>query len=182
MSQIYDKPIFEALYETDEGLKFIDPTDTNFKQIIDTQSSLGKFKIAFKFQIVSNAVIYAIFDNTVVNYDYFIELTDYPLATLYNYLMLGLLSIGTLKLNQDIITDCKHYIDKSNSEIILHYTKPRNYEGNIAWRSITWDLFATFITPVSKMEKIQQTKFILKPLNENIKNSLLHKRREKFMI
>jgi hypothetical protein len=148
MSQIYDKPIFEALYKTDEGLKFIDPTDTNFKQIIDTQSSLGKFRIAFQFQIVSNAVIYAIFDNTCVNYDYFIELTNDPLTrlhTYYTYLILGLLSIGTLKLNQDIITDCKHYIDESNREIILHYTKPRNYEGNIAWRSITWDLFDSFI-------------------------------------
>lgn len=39
-----------------------------------------------------------------------------------------------------------------------------------------------FYRPVSKMAETHQPTFILKPLNENIKNSLLHKRRAKFLI
>jgi len=43
------------------------------------------------------------------------------------------------------ITNIKSFDEDDHSEIKLHYTKPRSYAGNCAWRTIKWDLFADFV-------------------------------------
>ena len=47
--------------------------------------------------------------------------------------------------NSNTITDINDFQHEDNSEIRLHYTQPRSFIGNVAWRSIHWDLFADFI-------------------------------------
>lgn len=44
-----------------------------------------------------------------------------------------------------IIYDITSYMAEENSELRLHYTQPRSYPGNIAWRSIHWDLLAELV-------------------------------------
>ena len=75
----------------------------------------------------------------------------YTIRELFNTFMKGDYSIGTLhyyyKKNYEngIITDVSPFNDDSNSEIRLHYTKNKNYYGNVAWRTIKWDLFEEFV-------------------------------------
>ena len=37
------------------------------------------------------------------------------------------------------------FLNEENNEIRLHYTKSRNEIGNVAWRTINWDLFYDFV-------------------------------------
>lgn len=65
--------------------------------------------------------------------------------------MFALLKKGEFKFgiarinNSNTITDITDFEHEDNSEIRLHYTQPRSFPGNVAWRSIHWDLFADFI-------------------------------------
>jgi hypothetical protein len=72
---------------------------------------------------------------------------------LYNSFLKGTYLIGNFNYfhNPDLIFDIKSFDDNDNSEIKLHYTKPRHYKNengekvNCAWRTMTWDLFDEFL-------------------------------------
>jgi len=65
--------------------------------------------------------------------------------------MKGEYLIGTLhyyyknNYKNGIITDVSTFNDASNDEIRLHYSKTSDYSGNVAWRTIKWDLFSEFV-------------------------------------
>ena len=75
----------------------------------------------------------------------------YTIREIFNNFMKADYLIGILhyyyKKNYEngIITDVSTFDDDSNDEIRLHYTKTRGYEGNVAWRTIKWDLFEEFV-------------------------------------
>ena len=75
----------------------------------------------------------------------------YTICEIFNTFMKGDYLIGTLhyyyknNYKNGIITDVSLFNDDSNSEIRLHYTKNKNYYGNVAWRTIKWDLFEEFV-------------------------------------
>jgi len=134
----------EPMYETEEGLEFItNPNDTDF---IKQQCELGKFKMAFQLQTVTAAAIYAIFnvDQWSMNYDLYryICFSRHTNEELYELLIEGKFDIGIARLGSyHVIKEITPYSHDDNDEIRLHYTEPRTTEGNIAWRSITWDAF-----------------------------------------
>ena len=134
----------EPMYETEEGLEFI--TNPNDKEFIKQQCELGKFKMAFHIQSVTAAAIYAIFniDHWSIRYDLYryICLDRNTDEELYNLLIQGKFNIGIARLGSyHVIKEITPYSHENNNEIRLHYTEPRTTEGNIAWRSITWDAF-----------------------------------------
>jgi len=134
----------EPMYETEEGLEFItNPNDTDF---IKQQCELGKFKMAFQLHTVTAAAIYAIFnvDQWSMNYDLYryICFSRHTNEELYELLIEGKFDIGIARLGSyHVIKEITPYSHDDNDEIRLHYTEPRTTEGNIAWRSITWDAF-----------------------------------------
>lgn len=142
----------EPMYETDEGLEFIkNPNDVEF---IKKQCELGKFKMSFQIQTVTAAVIYAIFNNDQWsnNYDLYryLCLRRNTNEDLYNLLVEGVFDIGIVRLgNHHIIKEIIPYFHDDNDEIRLHYTEPRTTEGNVAWRSITWDVFDNFVNELN---------------------------------
>jgi hypothetical protein len=134
----------EPMYETEEGLEFI--TNPNDKEFIKQQCELGKFKMAFHIQSVTAAAIYAIFniDHWSIRYDLYryICLDRNTDEELYNLLIQGKFNIGIARLGSyHVIKEITPYSHENNNEFRLHYTEPRTMEGNIAWRSITWDAF-----------------------------------------
>ena len=76
----------------------------------------------------------------------------YTINEIFNNFINGKYLIGTLKYyyknnyNNGIIDDISMYQDDVNDEIRLHYTKSRCESGNVAWRTITWDLFEKYVT------------------------------------
>ena len=75
----------------------------------------------------------------------------YTLDEIFNYFIKGMFSIGLVRhFDEDtkkgipIIKEIYDFDHESNSEIKLHYTTNRQYEENVAWRSINWDLFSEF--------------------------------------
>ncbi len=151
-----DEHVFlEPMYETDEGLEFIvNPADY---KTIQTQIDLGKFRMAFHFQTVDCACIYAVtnketwkIDQSVYQY---LEKNPYDRRTLFKLLLLGHFDIGMTRIGSyHIIKDIKPYSDEANNEIDLHYMLPRNDPNNVAWRSIHWDLFAAIVDEINDEE------------------------------
>lgn len=145
----------EPMYETDEGLEFIaNPNDTDF---IKQQCELGKFKMAFQLQTVTAATIYAIFNNDKWTNTYdlyrFLCLTRNNNKEMYNLLINGNFDIGIARLSSyHVIKEITPYSHDDNHEIRLHYTEPRTTEGNIAWRSITWDAFKDIVDELNSQE------------------------------
>jgi len=76
---------------------------------------------------------------------------SYTINDIYDKFINGIYLIGTLKYyhknnyKNGIIDDVSEFHDEANSEIRLHYTKPRHEIGNVAWRTINWDLFYDFV-------------------------------------
>lgn len=88
-------------------------------------------------QTVDCARIYAISER---------PLRDIALQDLFTMLQKGNFKFGvTTYHNYNTITAINDFHHEENSEILLHYTQPRSFPGNVAWRSIHWDLFADFI-------------------------------------
>ena len=75
----------------------------------------------------------------------------YTINEIFNNFMKGNYFIGILHYyyktyyRNGIITNVSSFDDDSNDEIRLHYTQDKSYEGNCAWRTITWDLFEEFV-------------------------------------
>lgn len=143
----------EPMYETDEGLEFIpNPNDTEF---IKQQCELGNFKLAFHFQSITCAEIYAIFNNDQWSNSYdlyrYICLRRNTNKELYKLLIEGNFDIGIARLGSyHVIKEITPYSHDNNDEIRLHYTQPKTTEGNIAWRSITWDAFKDIVDELNK--------------------------------
>jgi len=136
------------MYETDEGLEFI--VNPNDEKAIQTQMDLGKFRLAFHFQTVDGACIYAVTnkDTWLIDIEVYRHIKKYPYTrrTLFKILLLGHFDIGVTRIGKyHVISDITSYNDESNSEIRLHYTKPKATNGNVAWRSINWDLFRNMV-------------------------------------
>jgi hypothetical protein len=145
--------ILEPMYETDEGLEFI--VNPNDEKAIQTQMDLGKFRLAFHFQTVDCACIYGVTNkNTwIIDMQVYRHLKKYPynLRTLLKLLVLGHFDIGVTRIgNYHIISEIKPYTDEVNSEIRLHYTEPKTTKGNVAWRSINWDLFGRIVDEINE--------------------------------
>ena len=143
----------EPMYETDEGLEFI--TNTNDIEFIKQQCELGNFKLAFHFQSIMCAEIYAIFNNDQWSNSYdlyrYICLRRNTNKELYNLLIEGNFDIGIARLGSyHVIKEITPYSHDNNDEIRLHYTQPKTTEGNIAWRSITWDAFKDIVDELNK--------------------------------
>jgi hypothetical protein len=75
----------------------------------------------------------------------------YTLKQLFDNFINGNYLIGTVQYyykdhyKNGIIDTVSSYDDDINDEIRLHYTQLRSYEGNNAWRTINWDLFADLV-------------------------------------
>jgi len=151
--------LIEPMYQTDEGLEFIpDPNDYVFMQ---EKSDEGKFKLAFRFQTVDCAEIYAIFNSEKWTNSF--ELYKYTCLQrntkkeLYKLLIEGEFDIGVSRLNSYQLIkhhDITSYNHDDNDEIRLHYTQPRSVSGNVAWRSITWDLFKDIVDDMNKKNDV----------------------------
>ncbi len=154
-STIINSIKIDPMYETDEGLEFIpNPNDTDF---IKQQCELGNFKMAFHIHTVTGADIYAIFNNDQWsnNYDLYryICLSRNTNKELHNLLIEGNFDIGIARLGSyHVLKEITPYSHEDNDEIRLHYTEPRTTEGNIAWRSITWDAFKDIVDELNSQE------------------------------
>ena len=99
------------------------------------------------FQTFEGGEVYLIDDN----WTKIVLSKSYTKSEIYNNFINGKYLIGTLKYyhknnyKNGIIDDVSAYYDEANSEIRLHYTEPRNKSGNVAWRTINWDLFYDFV-------------------------------------
>ena len=147
-----DLIILEPLYETDEGLEFMDPNDY---KTIHSQIAAGKFRMGFYFQSVDGACIYGVTnkDTWQIDHSVYTYLHEHPYnrRTLFKLLLLGHFDIGVTRIgNYHLIKEITPYSDDRNSEINLHYMCDRSEPGNIAWRSITWDLFEPFVRKMYK--------------------------------
>ena len=99
------------------------------------------------FQTFEGGEVYLIEDNwTKIGLNKY-----YTINEIYNNFINGKYLIGSLKYyyknnyKNGIIDDVSEFHDESNSEIRLHYTTSRHEIGNVAWRTITWDLFSEFV-------------------------------------
>lgn len=150
-----DHVFLEPMYETDEGLEFI--VNPNAYDAIQLQIDLGKFRMAFHFQTVDCACIYGIANKETWKIDMaiykYLQKNPYDRRTLFKLLLLGHFDIGVASIGSyHIIKDIKPYSDEENNEIDLHYMVPRNEPGNVAWRSIVWDLFAPYVALINDDE------------------------------
>jgi len=148
-----DMPVMlEPIYETDDGFEFIvNPEDYN---AIQQQIEQGKLRLAFHFQTVDCACIYA-----VTNASWYLDISiychlrknPYTRRMMLILLKLGNFDIGVTRMgNYHLITNIQSYIADDNDEIRLHYNYPRCYAGNVAWRSIHWDLFKSFVEEMNQ--------------------------------
>jgi len=145
----------EPMYETDEGLEFmVNPEDYDAIQV---QMDLGKFRLAFHFQILDCACIYGITNKETWKIDMavyqYLQKNPYDRRTLFKLLLLGHFDIGVARVGRyHIISDIKPYGDEENNEIDLHYMVSRDTPDNVAWRSILWDLFAPMVEKLNDEE------------------------------
>jgi hypothetical protein len=144
--------VLEPIYETDEGFEFIVNPDDYVA--IQAQMDLGRFRLAFHFQTVDGVCVYAITkDKWYIDLPIYRHLKKNPYTRrmLLKLLILGHFDIGGTRLGSyHIIRDVKSYNSEENNELKLHYTYPRSYAGNVAWRSIKWDLFKQFVEEMNK--------------------------------
>jgi hypothetical protein len=142
----------EPMYETDEGLEFM--VDPNDYKAIATQIAMGTFRMAFHFQSVDCAAIYGVTNKNTWLIDLavyqYLQKNPYDKRILLKLLVLGHFDIGVARLGSyHLIKDVTPYGDEVNKEINNHYMELRTEPGNVAWRSITWDLFEQFVTDMN---------------------------------
>lgn len=139
--------ILDPMYETDEGLEYINPADS---KTIQEQIDTGRFRLAFHLQSVDCAAIHAVTKKNKWNIDWsvynYLLKSPYDKRTLFKLLLLGDFDIGVSRIGSyHIVREIKPYDDAINDEIRMHYTLPLSAPENIAWRSITWDFFEEFV-------------------------------------
>jgi hypothetical protein len=149
----------EPMYETDDGLEFI--VDPNDYKAIQTQISKGTFRMAFHFQTVDGACLYGVTNKNTWLIDLavyqYLQKNPYDKRILLKLLVLGHFDIGVARIGSyHLIKDVTLYSDETNNEIILHYMALRSEPGNVAWRSITWDLFEAFVDDMNQYHQCSQ--------------------------
>jgi hypothetical protein len=138
----------EPMYETDEGLEFI--VDPNDYKTIAKEIYAGTFRMAFHFQTVDCACLYGVTNKDTWKIDLavyqYLQKNPYDHRILLKLLVLGHFDIGIARIGSyHVLKDIAPYGDEINSEINKHYMELRSEPGNVAWRSINWDLFAEFV-------------------------------------
>ena len=141
---------FNIGYVTKKGNIFLEKTsEDNDTLLIDSNNKLCEVYI-LNFQTFEGGESYLISNpsDNITNIDIN---KGYTIREIFNNFMNGYYSIGILHCyyknnnKNGIITDISTFNDDSNSELRLHYTKNKNYYGNVAWRTIKWDLFEDFV-------------------------------------
>ena len=133
---------------TEDKVDKVDKVDELVKREFNTN-----FKPVLQFQTVEGADIYMIGNlHNDFDYDIFDINKGYTLDEIYNYFINGKFHIGSVQhYNNDYrngiynIRNINTLDNDNNSEIKLHYTTSRNNSINVAWRSITWDLFSDYV-------------------------------------
>ena len=148
----------DPMYETNEGLEFI--VNPNDYKAIEKQIEAGTFRLAFHFQTVDCASIYGVTNKETWKIDLdiytYLQKNPYDRRTLFKLLLLGHFDIGAAHAGSyHLIKDITPYSDEVNSEINLHYMYPRCEPGNVAWRSIKWDLFAPMVEQINAINPPQ---------------------------
>jgi hypothetical protein len=122
-----------------------DYPEDNDDNILVIDSNNKPFKIyILNFQCIEGGDLYLIADTININ-------KSYTIHEIFDNFMKGEYFIGTLhyyyknNYKNGIITDVSTFNDASNDEIRLHYTKTIDYSGNVACRTIKWDLFSEFV-------------------------------------
>ena len=100
------------------------------------------------FQVCEGSSLYLIADKTQIDIN-----KGYTTKYIFENFINGHYLIGTIKAYyknnynyiNGIIDDISTYNDNKNTEILLHYTKTKDFDGNVAWRTIHWDLFDDFV-------------------------------------
>lgn len=123
-----------------------DTENDNYTILLDSHNRPFEMYI-LQFQSCEGADCYLVSDNSKININ-----KGYTLKELFDNFTNGQYLIGTVQYyykhhyNFGIIDTLSSYDDDdTNDEIRLHYTQLRSYEGNNAWRTIKWDLFADFV-------------------------------------
>jgi hypothetical protein len=150
-----DHVFLEPMYETDEGLEFI--VDPNDYTTVQEHLVKGTFRMAFHFQTADCACIYGITNKSTWAIDLavyqYLQKNPYDRRTLFKLLLLGHFDIGIARLGSYHLLkehDITLYSDEANSDINMHYMELRSKPGNVAWRSINWDLFAHFVDDMNE--------------------------------
>ncbi len=122
---------FEPAYYTEQGV-VLGPIRYN---------NLAVKTYVLHFQTTGTVRVFAVLNQT---YNSPTEINHYSKAEIFAKLKKGEFEIGTITLGDqpDLIRHRTPYLHDDNSELRMHYTHPRKAAGNLAWRSITWDLFA----------------------------------------
>jgi len=114
---------------------------------IENDKYYRQYTPVLKFQTVEGADIYIIADvySNLIDFN-----KTYTLEQIYNYFINGKFNIGTMQhysvdYSNGIIKNINNYHHDDNSEIKLHYTTTRINKSNVAWRTITWDLFEIYV-------------------------------------
>jgi len=123
---------------------------------LETDKYYRKYIPVLQFQSVEGADIYLIanIDNIDNVYTDLIDINKtYTLDEIYNYFINNKFHIGSMQYYNDdysngIISNINTLNNESNNEIKLHYTKTRLNSDNVAWRTITWDLFENFVPQI----------------------------------
>ena len=117
---------------------------------IETDKYYRQYTPVLHFQTVEGADIYIISDICTDLID--INKT-YTLDQIHNYFINGKFNIGSKKHNDayyrnGIIKNINNLYHDDNSEIKLHYSTTRLNSSNVAWRTITWDLFEIYVPQI----------------------------------
>lgn len=118
---------------------------SNDKKIENTEN-INQYKPILHFQSAEGADIYIIANMIQNNIDIN---KGYTLDEIFTNFINNKFHIGTIQhynnKEQYIIKNIKTLEDDDNSEIKLHYTTSKKDPNNIAWRTITWDLFEEYV-------------------------------------
>ena len=97
------------------------------------------------FQSVEGCDVYLIADNSQIDID-----KNYTLKYIFDNFINDMYLIGTVHyyyknnhVNGIINVNMKNV--KASDELKLHYTQSKDTPGNVAWRTIHWDLFSEFV-------------------------------------
>jgi hypothetical protein len=122
---------FERAYYTDDGLHLTQPA----KNVVIEGTNL-----VAHIQTADCAKVYIVLNK---RYNSMEEIVKCTKSEIFAKVKAGEFDIGTATMpNLDNILHIWPFGSPNNDEIKLHYTQPREYPGNIAWRSIKWDVFA----------------------------------------
>ena len=136
---------FQFGYSTKKGNILLDKDkhmDENDTLLSDSHNKV----YVLNFQTFEGGEAYLI-TNTIDNITNININKGYSINDIFNNFMKGYYKIGILNhYHQNcIITDISTFDNENNDEIRLHYTQDKSYKGNVAWRTITWDLFEKFV-------------------------------------